>query len=159
MTGRGPLSRSFCNAFAPARIESRDAVLLGAITCFDALGCVWTCLSSPHAPCPSRSPGSHPSPPLSLPRHATQRNATSVRTASDPGCVTAQLIWQHGTFTRNSNNTLTLNPFEGDGHQQISSRCAQNSNVVMPYNQCVPCRAVPRAPSPSICSHRSSLLG
>ncbi|EPQ26337.1 uncharacterized protein PFL1_05985 [Pseudozyma flocculosa PF-1] len=54
---------------------------------------------------------------------------------SQPNCVSAQLIWQHGTYTLNSNNTLTLNPFKGDGRQQISDYCAQVSNVVQSYTQ------------------------
>lgn len=52
-----------------------------------------------------------------------------------PNCVSAQLIWQHGTYTLNSNNTLTLNNFKGDGRQQISDRCAENSNYVQSYDQ------------------------
>ena len=56
-------------------------------------------------------------------------------TASNPGCVQAQLIWQHGTYTINANNSLTLTPFPGDGKQQISSRCGHTSNVVSSYTQ------------------------
>lgn len=52
-----------------------------------------------------------------------------------PNCVSAQLIWQHGTYTLNSNNTLTLNNFKGDGRQQISDRCAEKSNYVQSYDQ------------------------
>ncbi len=52
-----------------------------------------------------------------------------------PNCVSAQLIWQHGTYLLNSNNTLTLNIFKGDGRQQVSSRCAENSNYVQSYDQ------------------------
>ncbi|KAN0061993.1 Reversal of tor2 lethality [Thecaphora frezii] len=54
---------------------------------------------------------------------------------SKPQCVSAQLIWQHGTYTLNSNNTLTLNTFKGDGRQQISDYCAEVSNVVQYYDQ------------------------
>lgn len=52
-----------------------------------------------------------------------------------PNCVSAQLIWQHGTYTLNSNNTLTLTPFKGDGRQQVSDRCAERSNYVQSYDQ------------------------
>ncbi|EST09059.1 hypothetical protein PSEUBRA_001392 [Kalmanozyma brasiliensis GHG001] len=52
-----------------------------------------------------------------------------------PNCVSAQLIWQHGTYTLNSNNSLTLNIFKGDGRQQISDRCAERSNYVQSYDQ------------------------
>jgi Chaperone for protein-folding within the ER, fungal len=52
-----------------------------------------------------------------------------------PFCVTAQLIWQHGTYTINGSNYLLLQPFDGDGMQQVSSRCTQTSQLVQPYNQ------------------------
>ncbi|SPO28842.1 related to ROT1 - molecular chaperone in the endoplasmic reticulum [Ustilago trichophora] len=52
-----------------------------------------------------------------------------------PNCVSAQLIWQHGTYILNSNNTLTLNIFKGDGRQQVSDRCAERSNYVQSYDQ------------------------
>ena len=77
--------------------------------------------------------------------HALSRSLSSVLTwiplplsrqlASKPNCVSAQLIWQHGTYILNSNNTLTLDVFKGDGRQQISDRCAQVSNVVQSYDQ------------------------
>ncbi|CAO1622984.1 unnamed protein product [Parajaminaea phylloscopi] len=54
---------------------------------------------------------------------------------ANPGCVQAQLIWQHGTYTRNANNSLTLVPFKGDGRQQISSRCGYTSSTVSSYTQ------------------------
>ncbi|SPO47261.1 related to ROT1 - molecular chaperone in the endoplasmic reticulum [Moesziomyces antarcticus] len=52
-----------------------------------------------------------------------------------PNCVSAQLIWQHGTYILNPNNTLTLNIFKGDGRQQVSDRCAEKSNYVQSYDQ------------------------
>ncbi|PWN50644.1 hypothetical protein IE53DRAFT_83911 [Violaceomyces palustris] len=52
-----------------------------------------------------------------------------------PNCVSAQLIWQHGTYTLHSNNTLSLDIFRGDGRQQISDRCAETSNTIMAYDQ------------------------
>lgn len=55
--------------------------------------------------------------------------------ASKPACPQAQLIWQHGTYTLNSNNTLTLNPIEGDGQQMIVDRCKSSTTSVQPYNQ------------------------
>lgn len=54
---------------------------------------------------------------------------------SKPSCVSAQLIWQHGTYVLHSNNSLTLTPFKGDGRQQVSDRCASTSNTVSSYNQ------------------------
>ncbi|KAK0523134.1 Reversal of tor2 lethality [Tilletia horrida] len=54
---------------------------------------------------------------------------------AQPNCITAQLIWQHGTYTRNSNGSLSLTPFKGDGHQQIKSMCGQISQFVQYYEE------------------------
>ncbi|KDN43317.1 hypothetical protein K437DRAFT_225656 [Tilletiaria anomala UBC 951] len=55
--------------------------------------------------------------------------------ADNPYCVTAQLIWQHGTYSINGSNFISLQPFKGDGMQQIASRCTKTSQSVQPYNQ------------------------
>ncbi|CAD6945788.1 unnamed protein product [Tilletia caries] len=52
-----------------------------------------------------------------------------------PNCVKAQLIWQHGTYTRNNNGSLTLKPFAGDGHQQIKTMCGEVSDSVQYYEE------------------------
>ncbi|KAK0564222.1 Reversal of tor2 lethality [Tilletia horrida] len=52
-----------------------------------------------------------------------------------PQCVEAQLIWQHGTFTRNANGSLSLTPFPGDGHQQIKAQCGTISQFVQYYEE------------------------
>jgi hypothetical protein len=46
-----------------------------------------------------------------------------------------QLIWQHGTYTQNSNGTLTLNPFEGDGRQLVQNSCTSTSSSIAAYDQ------------------------
>ncbi len=53
----------------------------------------------------------------------------------NPYCVTAQLIWQHGTYRINATNYILLTPFRGDGQQQVSSRCEQTSQMVQSYYQ------------------------
>ncbi|PWN91924.1 hypothetical protein FA10DRAFT_265744 [Acaromyces ingoldii] len=52
-----------------------------------------------------------------------------------PNCAQAQLIWQHGTFTQNSNGSLTLTPFEGDGRQLVQNGCTQQSQTLISYDQ------------------------
>ncbi|PWO00758.1 hypothetical protein FA09DRAFT_303877 [Tilletiopsis washingtonensis] len=52
-----------------------------------------------------------------------------------PQCATVQLIWQHGTYTQNSNGTLTLNPFEGDGRQLVQNSCTSTSSSIAAYDQ------------------------
>lgn len=55
--------------------------------------------------------------------------------ATHPNCAQAQLIWQHGTFTQNSNGSLTLTPFEGDGRQMVQNGCTQQSQTLISYDQ------------------------
>lgn len=55
--------------------------------------------------------------------------------ATHPNCAQAQLIWQHGTFTQNSNGSLTLTPFEGDGRQLVQNGCTQQSQTLISYDQ------------------------
>ncbi|KAI3626921.1 ROT1 [Malassezia furfur] len=36
-----------------------------------------------------------------------------------PGCYIAVLLWQHGNYTINKNNSITMTPFAPDGRQQV----------------------------------------
>ncbi|ETS61366.1 hypothetical protein PaG_04393 [Moesziomyces aphidis] len=63
---------------------------------------------------------------------------------TDPHCVTATLLWQHGNFTLLPNNgTLRMDPFWGDGFQSQWIGCdttasANDNNTLAPvasYNQ------------------------
>lgn len=54
---------------------------------------------------------------------------------SRPSCVSASLFWQHGTWTHNGNNSLTLTPFNGDGRQLIEDRCSSTSTMSSYYYQ------------------------
>lgn len=55
--------------------------------------------------------------------------------ASNPSCITAVLTWQHGNLQYLSNGSLLLQPFEGDGFQQVESFCSAVSNQINRYNQ------------------------
>jgi Chaperone for protein-folding within the ER, fungal len=54
-------------------------------------------------------------------------------TGSSPNCITGVMNWVHGTFTFNTNGSLTLFPF-GDGFQQIQGACLANSDFIEGYN-------------------------
>ncbi|WFD20967.1 hypothetical protein MCAP1_003222 [Malassezia caprae] len=41
---------------------------------------------------------------------------------TDPHCFNATLLWQHGTY-KVSGNTLTMNPYKGDGSVQSMGEC------------------------------------
>jgi len=52
---------------------------------------------------------------------------------SRPMCITGVVVWVHGTYTLNSNGSITATPF-GDGYQQIQDPCAAVSNFIEVYN-------------------------
>lgn len=54
---------------------------------------------------------------------------------ANPNCAQAQLIWQHGTYQMNSNGSLSLSPFLGDGRQLIQNGCTEVSSSITPYDQ------------------------
>lgn len=60
-------------------------------------------------------------------------SSNTLPAGSSPNCITGVMLWMHGTFTLNSNGSITLNPF-GDGYQQIQSVCAATSDFVETYN-------------------------
>jgi len=54
---------------------------------------------------------------------------------SQPTCIIGVVQWQHGTYTLNSNGSMTLNPFASDGRQQVQDMCAAQSNIIQQFNQ------------------------
>jgi len=54
---------------------------------------------------------------------------------ANPNCAQAQLIWQHGTYQMNSNGSLSLTPFVGDGRQLVQSGCTEVSSSITAYDQ------------------------
>lgn len=52
-----------------------------------------------------------------------------------PHCVTAYLIWQHGTYTLQPNGSITTQPIAADGRIQVQNRCEAMSSVITYYNQ------------------------
>lgn len=53
----------------------------------------------------------------------------------DPGCPSAVLIFQHGTYEKLSNGSLTLTPFVVDGRQLVSEPCTTSEASYLRYNQ------------------------
>ena len=43
--------------------------------------------------------------------------------------------WQHGTFVKNANGSLTLSPFEVDGRQLLSTPCQYENALYTRYHQ------------------------
>ncbi|KDN50818.1 hypothetical protein K437DRAFT_282761 [Tilletiaria anomala UBC 951] len=50
-------------------------------------------------------------------------------------CVTAYMIWQHGTYTINANGSLSLSPFPADGYMQMIDICGRQTIKMFSYNQ------------------------
>ena len=55
--------------------------------------------------------------------------------ASMPQCPKGIIQWQHGTFSKASNGSLTLTPFGVDGRQLLSNPCAYKQSIYTRYNQ------------------------
>lgn len=55
--------------------------------------------------------------------------------ASDPQCITAYVLWQHGKYQLNNNGSITLYPFGSDGRIQVQDPCAAVTNVITTYDQ------------------------
>ncbi|TNY21420.1 chaperone for protein-folding within the ER, fungal-domain-containing protein [Rhodotorula diobovata] len=57
--------------------------------------------------------------------------------ATDPHCIEAVVLWQHGTYEVNSDGSITTDPtpFKGDGRIQIQNACASVSSRLDYYNQ------------------------
>jgi len=54
---------------------------------------------------------------------------------SDPQCITAYVLWQHGKYQLNNNGSVTLYPFGSDGRIQVQDPCAAVTNIITNYNQ------------------------
>ncbi|CAD6505884.1 BgTH12-06816 [Blumeria graminis f. sp. triticale] len=59
----------------------------------------------------------------------------AVSNPTKPSCPKAILQFQHGTFTQNSDGSLSLTPFADDGRQLQSDPCANRHSLYTRYNQ------------------------
>ncbi|WWC91578.1 uncharacterized protein L201_006524 [Kwoniella dendrophila CBS 6074] len=55
--------------------------------------------------------------------------------ASNPACIQAVLIWQHGTYTLENDGSITLKPFGSDGRVQVQDPCAATTNIITYYDE------------------------
>ncbi|EJU02983.1 hypothetical protein DACRYDRAFT_65122 [Dacryopinax primogenitus] len=53
---------------------------------------------------------------------------------SMPNCITAVLIYQHGTYELIPNGSMILTPFGSDGRMQVQDACGAVTNQIMLYN-------------------------
>ncbi|KWU45627.1 hypothetical protein RHOSPDRAFT_32935 [Rhodotorula sp. JG-1b] len=57
--------------------------------------------------------------------------------ASHPGCPTAVIFWQHGTYQLHANGSLTMSPapFADDGRLQTQNPCTPTTSILTYYNE------------------------
>ncbi|WWC94733.1 hypothetical protein V866_001581 [Kwoniella sp. B9012] len=55
--------------------------------------------------------------------------------ATNPACIQAVLIWQHGTYTLENDGSITLHPFSADGRVQVQDPCAATTNIITYYDE------------------------
>lgn len=56
-----------------------------------------------------------------------------VSNATRHKCITGVMIWSHGTYVVNPNNSISMTTF-GDGYQQVQNPCSAITNFVQNYN-------------------------
>ncbi|KAL2046959.1 hypothetical protein N7G274_000977 [Stereocaulon virgatum] len=59
----------------------------------------------------------------------------AVSNPSNPNCPQGIIQWQHGTYMKNANGSLSLTPFGVDGRQLLSDPCNYGNAVYTRYNQ------------------------
>ncbi|WWC71870.1 uncharacterized protein I206_105829 [Kwoniella pini CBS 10737] len=55
--------------------------------------------------------------------------------ASNPSCIQAVLIWQHGTYTLEDDGSMKMTPFSSDGRVQVQDPCAATTDIITYYNE------------------------
>jgi len=58
-----------------------------------------------------------------------------VANGSEPHCVKTIVIWQHGTYTIHTNNSITMVPIAADGRIQVQDPCAATTSTMYYYDQ------------------------
>ncbi|KAF4556411.1 ROT1-like protein [Elsinoe fawcettii] len=59
----------------------------------------------------------------------------AIANPQNPQCPSGIMQWQHGTWTQNSNGSLTLTPIAVDGRQLMSTPCNYDNGIYTRYNQ------------------------
>ena len=67
--------------------------------------------------------------------HYEEAYYRAIPNPQNPACPSAIMQWQHGSFTYNSNGSLSLTPIAVDGRQLLSSPCEGSNSIYTRYNQ------------------------
>ncbi|CCX09722.1 chaperone for protein-folding within the ER, fungal-domain-containing protein [Pyronema domesticum] len=60
---------------------------------------------------------------------------TVVANPTTPSCPSAVIQWQHGTYIRYANGSLSLQPIKEDGRQLYADPCTNDKSIYTKYNQ------------------------
>lgn len=72
---------------------------------------------------------------VSLAAHAYLDHLLNIGKAANPNCAQGIMQWQHGTYTQDTNGSLSLEPIAVDGRQLLSSPCEYKNAVFTRYHQ------------------------
>lgn len=67
--------------------------------------------------------------------HYEEAYYRAISNPGDPSCPQGVIQWQHGTYAKNANGSLTLTPFGVDGRQLLSDPCNNANAIFTRYNQ------------------------
>lgn len=59
----------------------------------------------------------------------------AISNPANPNCAQGIMQWQHGSYTKNANGSLSLEPIAVDGRQLLSSPCEFQNSVFTRYHQ------------------------
>ncbi|EME44088.1 hypothetical protein DOTSEDRAFT_79959 [Dothistroma septosporum NZE10] len=59
----------------------------------------------------------------------------AIANPQNPSCPAGIMQWQHGTYEKNDNGSITLTPISVDGRQLMSKPCDYDNGIYTRYNQ------------------------
>ncbi|MCJ1277806.1 Reversal of tor2 lethality [Puttea exsequens] len=67
--------------------------------------------------------------------HYEESYYRAISNPGEPNCPKGLIQWQHGTYTKNANGSLSLTPFGVDGRQLMSDPCNFGNAIYTRYHQ------------------------
>lgn len=67
--------------------------------------------------------------------HFEEAYFRAISNPVNPACPAAIMQWQHGSFVKNADGSLSLTPIEIDGRQLMSEPCNAEHAIYTRYNQ------------------------
>lgn len=67
--------------------------------------------------------------------HYEEAYYRAIANPVNPACPSAIMQWQHGSFVKNADGSLSLTPIDVDGRQLMSEPCDSSHAIYTRYNQ------------------------